>query len=148
MAIKHLVDESNIVRYCRPTLIHRDGTVDGDAFRLHPIETNLSVHWLECFKGLAKNQRLDQVRSVSRLRMSRNGRGRLLELRVGRDKEHVRPVVADLSVVHSPLPAVSNHPADPAHSELRGLPPPGTLEAELAGDVIARCIDQIHPAVR
>ena len=78
--------------------------------------------------------------------MRRNGR--LLELRVGRVKEHVRPVVADLSVVHSPLPAVSNHPADPAHSELRGLPPPGTLEAELAGDVIARCVDQIHPAVR
>ena len=78
--------------------------------------------------------------------MSRNGR--LLELPVGRVKEHVRPVVADLSVGHSPPPAVSSYPANPAHSELRGLPPPGTIEAELAGDVIARCIDQIHPAVR
>ena len=108
--------------------------------------TNRSVYWLECFKGLAKDQQLDKVRSVSQLRMSRNGR--LLELLVGRVKEHVRPVVADLSVVHSPLPTVSNYPADPADSELRGLPPPGTLEAELAGDVIVRCIDQIHPAVR
>ena len=78
--------------------------------------------------------------------MSRNGR--LLELRVSRVKEHVRTVIADLSVVHGPLPAVSNYPANPAHSELRGLPPLGTLETELAGDVIARCIDQIHPAVR
>lgn len=71
--------------------------------------TNRSFHWLECFKGLAKDQQLDKVRSVSRLRMSRNGW--LSELRVGRVKEHVRPVVAHLSVVHSPLPAVSNYPA-------------------------------------
>lgn len=107
---------------------------------------NRSFHWLECFKGLAKDQQLDKVRSVSRLRMSRNGR--LLELRFGRFKEHSRPVIADLSVVRSPLPVASNYPADPADSELRGLPLPGTLEAELAGDVIVRCIDQIHPAVR
>ena len=46
MAIKHLVDENNIVRYCRPTLIHRDGTVDGDAFRLRPNE-------MKSFRSLA-----------------------------------------------------------------------------------------------
>lgn len=48
------------------------------------------------------------------------------------------------STVHCQLCQIILH----ADSELRGLPPPGTLEAELGGDVIVRCIDQIHPAVR
>ena len=51
MAIKHLVDESNIARYCRPTLIHRDGTLDGDAFRLRPNETNLLFTGLSALRA-------------------------------------------------------------------------------------------------
>lgn len=146
MASKHLVDESNVVRYCRPSVIHQDGTVGGDAFQLRPREATLSVHWLQSFQGLTKDQQLDEVRRLSRLRMSRNGR--LAELRVGRVMQHVSSAVASLSFVHCPLVAEADYAADPSHSEICGLPEAGSLEAELVGEMIAACVEKNHPAVR
>ena len=146
MAGKYLENESNVVRYCRPSAVHQDGTVSGAAFLLRPNEAGLSVHWLQSFHGATKDQQLDQVRRLSRLTMSRNGR--LAELRVGRVMQRVSPALAGLSFVHSPLVTESGYAADPSHSEICGLPESGSPEAEFVGEIIASCVEAIHLAVR
>ena len=146
MARKILSDESNVVRYCRPTLVHEDGRIGGEAFQLRRQDSGLSVHWIQCFNDLSKDQHLDHVRKSSRLTMRHNGR--LAELRVGRVKEHIRSKVPELSVIHSPLAAESNFPPDRTHCELRGLPEADSPTAELVGDMIAECIEETHPAVK
>ena len=146
MAIKHLIAESNVVRYCRPSSVHQDGSVGGEAFQLRPSEAGLSVHWLQSFQGVTKDQQLDQVRRLSRLTMSRNGR--LAELQVGRVLQRASSAVPGLSFVHSPLVAEAGYAADPSHSEIRGLPESDSPEAEFIGDMIAKCVEANHPAVK
>ena len=145
MAGKHLENESNVVRYCRPSAVHQDGTVNGAAFQLRKNEAGLSVHWLQSFHSATKDQQLDQVRRLSRLTLSPNGR--FAELRVGRVMQRFSPALAGLSFVHSPLVAESGYAADPSHSEIYGLPEPSSPEAEFVGDIIASCVEEIHLAV-
>lgn len=146
MADKILGNESSVVRYCKPSLLHQDGTVSGFAFHLRPNEATLSVHWLQSFQGMTKGQQLDEVRRLSRLTMRPNGR--LAELRVGRVMQNASSEDAKLSFVHSPLPVESDYAADPSHSEICGLPEAGSPEAEFVGEMIAACVEKLHPAVR
>lgn len=144
MTGEDLADDSHVVRYAKPTLVREDGTVGGEAFQLRHQESGLSVHWLECIEGLSKSQQLDHVREVSRLHMRRNGR--LAELHVGFTKEYVRDELTGIRIVHQPLAAEDTYRADPSHSEILGLPPADSPEAELIGDMIAECITAVHPA--
>ena len=73
--------------------------------------------------------------------------GRLAELNVGATKKHIRSELENLRFIHAPLPATDEHNADPSHSEITGLPPANSPEAELIGDMMAECIKAMHPAV-
>ena len=145
MTCEDLTDDSHVVRYARPTLVREDGTVGGEAFQLRRQEAGLSVHWLECFEGLSKSRQLQRVRQLIRLEMRRNGR--LAELDVGSTKQYVRDELEGVRFVHLPLTAEDTYAADPSHSEIWGLPPADSPEAELIGDMIAECITAVHPAV-
>jgi len=46
-----------------------------------------------------------------------------------------------------PLDADENFEADPSHSEIVGLPPKDSPEADMIGDLIAKYVIEIHPAV-
>ena len=140
-----LPEDGHVVRYARPSKVNEDGTVDGSEFRLRQDDTGLSINWLECFTGLAKAQQLDEVRRLSRLNM--RTRGRLAELNVGVTKHHVRDSLNALRFIHGPLNAIDKYKADPSHSEMLGLPPGDSPEAELIGDMIAECIAALHPAL-
>ena len=137
-----LPDDANVVRYVRPTQIDGD-TVDGSAFRLRANESGLSVHWLEIFEDLAKTEQLDEVRRLSRLSMSRNGR--LAELNVGEAIQHISDMLDSPRIVHSPLDATDHYEADPSHSEFLGLPDSESPEAALLGDMIAELVLAVHP---
>lgn len=140
-----LPDDNHVVRYAKPTSIRTDGKVDGSAFclRVHrPDDTGLSVHWLECFGDRNKAQQLDEVRRLSRLTMRENGR--LAELNIGVTKQCVRSELEALRFIHTPLIAEGAYEADPSHSEIVGLPPGGSPQAELIGDMIAQSIKAIH----
>ena len=144
-----LPDEANVVRYIKPTMVLEDGRVDGSEFRLRahrPDDTGVSVNWLECFGALSKAEQLDEVRRLSRLDMRKSGR--LAELNVGTTKHYIRNEPDDLRFIHTPLPAESDYEADPSHSEIVGLPPGNSPQAALIGDMIAECIEAIHPAVK
>ena len=140
-----LTDDSHVVRYAKPTLVREDGSVGGEAFQLRLQESSLSINWLECFKGFSKPRQLDEVRRLSRLQMRRNGR--LAELHVGSTKQYVLGELDSLRFVQKPLAAEGKYEADASHSEILGLPPADSPEAEMIGDVIAECIEAIYPAL-
>ena len=140
-----LPDNAHVVHYVKPTSRHEDGSVDGSAFRLRPNDNGLSVNWLEYFSDLTKAQQLDEVRRLSRLTMRK--RGCLAELSVGVTKQHDSGELTALRFVHKPLAAENGYEADPSHSEIMGLPQGNSPQAALIGDLIAECIQAIHPAI-
>ena len=139
-----LLDTDNVIRYVRGTLVD-DGRVDGSAFLRRENESGLSVNWLEYFGDRTKLQQLDEVRPLVRLTLRRSGR--FAELNVGETLERISERLDSVRFVHRPLPADDNYEADPSHSEIEGLPPGDTDEAELIGDIIAECVTEVHPAV-
>ena len=139
-----LPDGAHVVRYVKPTSRHEDGSIDGSAFRLRSGDNGLSVNWLEYFSDLTKAQQLDEVRRLSRLTMRRNGC--LAELSVGETKQYCRELAA-LRFVHKPLAAENGYEADLSHSEIIGLPQGDSPQAALIGDLIAECIQAIHPTI-
>ena len=102
------------------------------------------MNWLDYFGGLTKSQQLDEVRPLIRLTVKRSGR--LAELNVGHTLEHISNRLPSVRIVNRPLSADEKYKADPSHSELVGLPPSETDEAELIGDMIAECVTTVHPA--
>lgn len=143
-----LPDAAQVVRYVRPSYIREDGDVDGRAFRLREDETGLSVNWLDYFAGLSKAEQVNEVRRLSGLSLSRNGR--FAELNVG-DVKHVvgaeLPELPGLRFVHDPPAANGAIEADPSHSLVIGLPRPADSRmAAAVGDLIARRVQGLHPA--
>ena len=145
MSGDELPDDSHVIRYTKPTLVREDGSVGGETLQLRSGEGSLSVNWLECFTGISKSQQVDEVRRRSRLQLRPNGR--FAEVHIGRTKQHVDVELANLRVVHDPLPAEREFESDPSHSEIAGLPPADSPEAELVGDMIAECVTAVHPSV-
>ena len=140
-----LPDNDHVVRYAKPTTVREDGSVDGSAFRLRPSDKGLSVNWLDYYQRLNKSQQLDKVRRSLRLAMRRNGS--LAELNIGVTKRHVQTRLKSLRFIYAPLAADGDYQPDPSHSGIRGLPLGDSLEAALIGDMVAECVQTIHPAI-
>lgn len=140
-----LPDSDHVVRYAGFTDILDDGTLNCSAFQLRKEETGLSVNWLECFEDRDKEQQLEAIRPLIRLKRGR--KGGLAELNVGKTREHLGNRLEQLRFISVPLPADEKFEADPSHSEIIGLPPKDSPESELIGDMIAECVIEIHPAV-
>ena len=140
-----LPDSDHVVRYAGFTDILDDGTLNCSAFQLRKEETGLSVNWMECFEDRAKEQQLEEIRPLIRLKRGR--KGGLAELNVGKTREHLGNRLDQLRFISVPLPADEKFEADPSHSEIIGLPPKDSPESELIGDMIAECVIEIHPAV-
>lgn len=142
---KELPDFAHVVRYVKPTMVFEDGSVHASAFRLRSNDAGLSVNWLECFGNCTKSQQLNQVRRLSRLTMSRNGR--FAELNVGETKQYIRYECRDMRFAHAPLVATEKYEADPSHSEILGLPSGDSVQVALVSQLIAECVKAVHPAV-
>lgn len=142
-----LPDAAQVVRYVRPSHILENGCAAGRAFRLREGEEGLSVNWLDYFAGLSKPEQINEVRRLSRLSLSRNGR--FAELNVGIVKQSVSdelPELPRLRFVHDPPTANGTHEADPSHSQIIGLPPFSSLSSKVVGNLIARRVQKLHPA--
>lgn len=137
-----LPDGDHVVRYVRPRQV-RDGRADGSAFRLRPGEDALSVNWLEAFPPDTEEQ-IVAVREVIRMRISRSGR--FAELQVG-EVTHRLAQTVEVSFRHRPLDADGPWPVDPSHVEVSGLPSSDADRMVLVGDMIAKCVRRLHPAV-
>ena len=142
-----LPDAAQVVRYVRPSHIRENGSAAGKAFRLREDEGGLSVNWLDYFAGLSKAEQVNEVRRLSGLSLSRNGR--FAELNVGVVKQAVRaelPELPGLRFVHDPPAANGAVEADPSHSLVIGLPPYGDLRSKVVGNLIARRVQGLYPA--
>ena len=146
MTGNELPDDGHVVRYVRPSLVE-DETVDGSAFVLRKGEATLSVNWLEAFGGDDQHHQLGEVRRLFRLQLARTGR--FAKLNIGETKRHVVEdseeigVPAEIGVSAAPLNPVDEFAADPSHAVVTALPPGGSDEALLIGDLIAECV--IYP---
>ena len=142
MIDQDLPDRDHVLRYAKFSDILDDGTLNCSAFQLRPQDSGLSVNWMEYFKNLPKREQIDEIRGLIRLTMKPSGR--LAELNVGQTRTQIDRA---LRFVHMPLSADDTYVADPSHSEGMWLPPGDTADAELIGDLIAKCVSVIHPAV-
>ena len=135
-----LPDDHHIVRHVGSSKIKK-GKVEASAFELRPNEAGVSVNWLEYYSGLGKADQLSKIRRSSGLSLKKSGR--FAELNVGRVRQRlVDEGFEKISIVHSPLCK------NPSHSEIRGLPDANSaFDAEMAGDFIAKCVIECHPAV-
>ena len=127
-------------------MIQEDGSADGSNFCLRidrPHATGLSVNWLEAFE-LGKVHQLAAVRRLCRLTVRPSGR--FAEMNVGNVRLRVANELDALRIVHDPLEAEGGFEADPSHAEIIGLPPGGSDQALLIGDLIAECVVDMHPA--
>lgn len=143
MTGRDLPDSDNVVRYVGGSHIE-DGQVLGGAFCLPPGRETLSVNWLECFAPLSRPEQLAAIRRLSRLTLGASGR--LAELNAGAVKSYVAQQRPSLRLVSSPLPANENYAADPSHGDIIGLPPADSPQSTLIGDMIAECVNALHPA--
>ena len=138
--------EEHIVRYVKPSMVRADGTADGEDFQLRqnrPDEIGLSVNWLEAF-GPGGDHQLAEVRRLCRLNL--RPKGRFAEMNVGEVKRRVAQELDTLRIVHDPLEAEGAFEIDPSHAQMTGLPPHGSDQAMLVGDLIAECVAAMHPA--
>ena len=147
MTKTELHDADNVVRYARFTdfLDLESGTLNCSAFQLKPNELGLSVNWLEYFRGCDKSGQLEKIRSLIQIGLGPNGR--FAELNAESTLEYVVDRLPDLRFVHSPSPPKGPYAADPSHSEVMGLPPNGSPESELIGDLIVQCVNELHPTI-
>ena len=127
-----LPDEHHIVR------LVGGSKIDGDI--VHPNAFNgqrISVNWLECVDG-SKDQQLDRVRSVSRLKLGSTAK--FAELEVSGVRQCGKGSDFELDVVEDPLPANENEPAAPCHAEIIGVPDDASTQrrvyAALADNVV------------
>ncbi|MCY4426047.1 MAG: hypothetical protein OXC05_03315 [Halieaceae bacterium] len=143
MTGNEIPEDDHVVRYVKPSLIDGE-TVDGGAFVLKLSETGLSVNWLEVLVGNGHDKQLDEVRRLSRLGMSKNGR--FAKLNVGDTKQYISDnaeasgISMVLNITEAPLAATHQFEADPSHAEITGLPLIDSDEAMLIGDLISACI--------
>ena len=135
--------DHHVARYIKATLVHGD-YADGSAFILRENESGLSVNWLEAFNSNDLCFQLSEVRRLSRIRLSTNGK--FAKLNVGNTKQyvHTRAENAGISVslefLKVPLGKTSKWEADLSHAEITGIPPRNSVEAAVIGDFIAKSV--------
>ena len=146
MTVSEIPDSNNVVRYVGFRGI-RGATVDGNQFCRRPNEDGLSVNWLEKFSHLPKDAQIAKVRHVVHLELGQ--KAVFAELNIDEVKQYLQDELPDIQFVSDPLPANDRFPyVDPSHTQIMGLPSADEEEqALLIGDMIAKRVKALHPAI-
>jgi len=136
-------DAHHIARQCGGASVNENGSIDGSAYRLKEKagvwEKYLSVNWLEHLEPEDRQRQLGLLRGVF-IAKGRNlgAKSKFAVHQVGPLRQHVRSNAPDnraLDVLHEPFDD------DESHSGVYGL----KAEDDLIGDLIAECVQEIHP---
>ena len=142
---RRMPDDNHVVRYVRPRMIYdfEKAEVDGKAFCLREGESGLSVNCLEAFSG-DKGSQLSKVKQKIRLTLSKNAG--LAELNVGKVRQikSEKMETLHLDVISDPSDAENSYDEDPSHALIVGLPKEGAEEAVFVGDLIKKCVCEVH----
>jgi hypothetical protein len=147
-----LPDADHILRHVKPTAFD-NGRVQGAAFGWMPKQPDdgLSVNWIEHADGDTQDEKIEFIRARRRLTWKKSHK--LAILNVGRLRTDVRQKMEALGfdqcaeVVHDPLDATDQWPADPTHALIAGIPNNESPEAEAVFDSLAACVESHLPAL-
>ena len=134
-----------VVRYISRRHIQR-AKINGAAFCRRPGETALSVNRLDAAGGLDKAQQVHRVSAVIHLEVRPSAV--FGELNVGAVKRALQSRRPNLRFAHRPSPATPRFPwVDPTHCEIYGLPPAGSPQSIIIGDMMAALLAATYPAI-
>jgi hypothetical protein len=139
-----LPETDHAARYVGAGRIDRDGRIAGNAFIGSVENPEPSCHWLEIF-GQSESQQIDEVRRRSRLQLGANAVFAVLNVGKTRSLIEEEALLA-ISFIHMPLDADPEHPDDPSHCVMTGVPRQEAPEAEFIGDLISQTIVGSFPA--
>lgn len=143
-------DQDDFVRHVGGS--HIDGDViNGSAFERTPKDVDgVSVSMRGIFSG-DQDADIASIRTVVGARRKLGKTSVFAEVNVGNALAVLHEFEESITIVANPLPAEGDLPEDPAHALIVGLPfkgeAIGSLRSELAGDLLARRILRIYPAV-
>jgi hypothetical protein len=145
-----VTDEQDFVRHVGGSHIHSN-VINGSAFERAVKDTDgLSI----CIRGIfSKEAEADvaAIRIAVGARRKLGSKSVFAEVNVGVALRVLHEFDDSITIDHAPLPAQEDIPADPSHALIVGLPfkgeSTGSLRSELAGDLLARRIVRIYPAV-
>ena len=107
-------------------------------------EAGLSVNWIEYFGREDKPNSINEVRE--HIQRDPGGTSIFAELNIRATKIRLDIAGFSIKVTHCPKDANDRHGPDPSHCEILGLPPCGSPQEEMIGDLIAyECVTDIHP---
>ena len=129
---------------CNPLPGRSDGSADGMAFWLEENESGLSVNWIEFFSRNDKQKAINEIRNHIQRRLG--GQSIFAELNIEAIKIRLLNEGLTIRVTRRPLPPIADYKEDPSHCEISGLPPQGSPDQELIGDIIAECVTETHPS--
>jgi len=96
-----LPDVDHVARYCKPQTI-LDGQPTGAAFMLRPIDSFLSVNWLEYFGDIEQKRQISEIRRHISLDLAASGLFAILNVGKTMGYVHNYSDNATLSILHEP----------------------------------------------
>ena len=129
-------DTDHVARYCRKTAINEDGKPTGVAFRPKPIDTYLSVSWLENTGRTSRDAQVLAARTALAAELTLAKSGQMAVLHIEKTRTHVADKSEDkrcLHFSHEPTPT------NPYHSGISNLSADDVVIADLIAEVVCAC---------
>ena len=146
MATRWIPDSDTLLRYVRRGQIGRDGEID-DAFRLRGDEATLSTTWVEYWSDLPRNRQI--ANAIEATQMRKEPDELVAELPIKRALFQLAAADFTAGVRHNPTGPTGDHPPNPAHAEITGLPPrTDTVNSIKAARALAKSVSRTYPPLQ
>lgn len=129
-----LPDTDHVARYCKPTTIV-GGQPTGAAFMLRPIDSFLSVNWLEHFGDIGQDGQISEIREHISLGLAPSGLFAVLDVGETIAYVYTNSVNITLSILHEP------EQDDLSHSGIHGY----GYEDDMVADLISEQVRGLYP---
>ena len=116
---EELSPTAHIVHYVSPSKLTDTGEVSWTTFRNKVTGKCPSAWWLEVFSLFPPGNQLNEIRSLANAALTIKKKGRLVEIVI----EDLKSCGETLKVIHMPKEKACSASADPAHCDIKGIPP-------------------------
>lgn len=148
---KSLGQDEEVVRYVGGVHIDpENGDIDGSAFHRPPKDKDGLSFTRRYLLSISEQEDIAAIREIFASRMKLGKTAQFAQLQVGAALEVLNQFDEFFDFVEDPLSQENECLSNPAHALLLGLPfkgeAIGSLRSDLAGDLIASCINRAFPA--
>ena len=116
---EELSPSAHIVHYVSSSRLTDTGEVVWSTFRNKESGNCPSAWWLEVFNLMPAGNQLEKIRPLAQAALTVRVSGRLVEIAI----EDLKACCEALRVIHMPYEKTADRPADPAHCDMKGIPP-------------------------